>query len=90
MTENSASKVPQFNCDQCIFQGASYREVKHHIGMKQKIHQLDGKNDFNVDESQSEKTLSVADDSKSEDVIEKKRNLKCKDCQYTTKEDCQS
>ena len=46
MTENSASQVPQFNCDQCIFQGASYREVKHHIGMKQKIHQLDGKKLF--------------------------------------------
>ena len=70
VTEKSASQVPQFNCDQCIFQGASYKEVKHHTRMKQKIHQLDGKSNCNVDESKSAKTL-CPDDSKSEDFMVK-------------------
>ena len=43
VTEKSASQVPQFNCDQCIFQGASCKEVKHHTRLRQKIHHLDGK-----------------------------------------------
>ena len=29
VTEKSAHQV-QFNCDQCIFQGTSCKEVKHH------------------------------------------------------------
>ena len=30
VTEKSASRVPQFTCDQCIFHGSFYKEVKHH------------------------------------------------------------
>ena len=70
VTEKSLSQVPQFICDQCIFQGASYKDVKHHTRMKQKIHQLDGKSNCNVDESQSAKTL-CPDVSKLEDFMEK-------------------
>ena len=51
VTEKSAYQVPQFNCDQSIFQGASYKEVKHYTRMRQKIHHLDGKSDCNVDET---------------------------------------
>jgi hypothetical protein len=51
VTEKSANQVPQFNCDQCIFQGASCKEVKHHTRLRQKIHNLDGKSYCNVDES---------------------------------------
>ena len=43
VTEKSANQVPQFNCDQCIFQGASCKEVKRHTRLRQKIHNLDGK-----------------------------------------------
>ena len=51
VTEKSAHQVPQFNCDQCISQRASCKEVKHHTRLRQKIHNLDGKCDCNVDES---------------------------------------
>ena len=37
VTEKSAYQVPQFNCDQCIFQGTSYKEVKCHARMRQNI-----------------------------------------------------
>ena len=70
VTEKSASQVPQFNCDQCIFQGASYKEVKHHNRIEQEINQFNGKSDCNVDESNSAKTL-CPDESKSEDFMEK-------------------
>ena len=43
VTEKSLHQVPQFNCDQCIFQGASCKEVKDHTILRQKIHHLDGK-----------------------------------------------
>ena len=51
MTEKSGHQVPQFNCDQCIFQGASCKEVKHHTRLRQKTHHLDVKSDCNVDET---------------------------------------
>ena len=72
VTEKSAHQVPQFNCDQCIFQGASCKEVKHHTRMRQKIHHLDGKSDCNVDETQSAKTL-CPDDSKAEYFMEENK-----------------
>ena len=40
VTEKFAHQVPQFNCDQCIFLGASCKEVKHHTRLRQKIHNL--------------------------------------------------
>ena len=72
VTEKSAYQVPQFNCDQCIFQGASCKEVKHHTRLRQKIHHLDGKSDCNVDETQSAKTL-CPDDSKAEYFMEENK-----------------
>ena len=47
----------------------------HHTRMKQKINQLDGKIDCNVDESNSTKTL-CPDDSKSENFMRKKLSVK--------------
>ena len=41
VTEKSAQHVPQFNCDQCIFQGSSCKDVKHHTRLRQMIHHLD-------------------------------------------------
>ena len=35
VTEKSAHQVPQFNCDQCIFHGASCKDVKHHTRLRQ-------------------------------------------------------
>ena len=84
VTEKSAPQH-QFNCDQCIFQWASYKDVMHHTRIKQKINQMDGKSDCNVDESNSAKTLRP-DDSKSENFM-KKKSIKCEDCEYTTKEE---
>ena len=40
VTEKFGHQVPQFNCDQCIFQGASCKKVKHHTRLRQKIHHL--------------------------------------------------
>ena len=60
------SKVPQFNWDQCIFQGASCKEVNHHTRLRQKTHHLD------VDETQSAKTL-CPDDSKPEYFMEENK-----------------
>ena len=36
-TEKWSSQTPQFKLDQCSFKGASYKGVKHHTRMKQKI-----------------------------------------------------
>ena len=72
VTEKSAYQVPQFNCDQCIFQGASCKEVNHHTRMRQKIHHLDGKSDCNVDETQSAKII-CPDDSKAEYFMEENK-----------------
>ena len=72
VTEKSAHQVPQFNCDQCIFQGASCKEVKQNTRLRQKIHNLDGKSDSNVDETQSAKTLCTYD-SKAESFMEEKK-----------------
>ena len=57
----------------------------HHTRMKQKINQLDGKRDCNVDESNSAKNL-CPDDSKSENFI---KTIKCEHCENTTKEELQ-
>ena len=72
VTENSAHQVPEFNCDQCIFQGASSKKVNYHTRLRQKIHHLDGKSDCNVDETQYAKTL-CPDDSKAEYFMEENK-----------------
>ena len=72
MTEKSAHQVPQFNCDQCIFQGASCKKVKHHTRLKQKIHHLYEKSDYNVDLTLSANTL-CQDDSKAEYFMEENK-----------------
>ena len=41
MTERSSYQTPQFKCDMCSIQGASYKGVKHHTRMKQKNNWMD-------------------------------------------------
>ena len=39
-----------FNCDQCAFQSASEKGLRHHVRMKHKISQLDGDDDNELKE----------------------------------------
>ena len=41
VTERSSYQTPQFKCDMCSIQGASYKGVKHHTRMKQKNNWMD-------------------------------------------------
>ena len=41
VTEKSSCQTPQFKFDQCSIKGASYKGVKHHTRMKQKINWMD-------------------------------------------------
>ena len=49
----SAASGIQFKCDQCSYETASDKGVRQYIRMKHRISQLDGKDDFEVDSSDS-------------------------------------
>ena len=82
--EKSGHQVPQFNCDQCIFQGASCKEIKHRTRLRQKIHHLDEKKVIVMLMKLNLQGLFVQM-IQEQNSSWKKTNFKFEDCEYTTK-----
>ena len=84
MTERSSYQTPQFKCDMCSIQGASYKGVKHHTRMKQKNNWMDKVIAMLMNANLQRLSVQMI---KIRRLMEKEITLKCEDCEYTTKEE---
>ena len=84
MTEKSSSQTPQFKFDQCSIKGASYKGVKHHTRMKQKINWMDKVIAMLMNANLRRLSVQMI---KIRRLMEKEITLKCDNCEYTTKEE---
>ena len=82
MTERSSYQTPQFKCDMCSIQGASYKVVKHHTRMKQKNNWMDKVIAMLMNANLQRLSVQMI---KIRRLMEKEITLKCDDCEYTTK-----
>lgn len=84
MTERSSYQTPQFKCDMCSIQGASYKGVKHHTRMKQKNNWMDKVIAMLMNANLQRLSVQMI---KIRRLMEKEITLKCDNCEYTTKEE---
>ena len=84
MTERSSYQTPQFKCDMCSIQGASYKGVKHHTRMKQKNNWMDKVIAMLMSANLQRLSVQMI---KIRRLMEKEITLKCDNCEYTTKEE---
>ena len=84
MTERSSYQTPQFKCDMCSIQGASYKGVKHHTRMKQNINWMDKVIAMLMNANLQRLSVQMI---KIRRLMEKEITLKCDNCEYTNKEE---